>query len=46
MAMRDMSEDMTRMWEKFNLLEVESVGIKTQEDDFETLVARDSTCIV
>jgi hypothetical protein len=45
-AMGDMAEDVTRMWEKFNLLEEESVGIKTQEDDFEPLVAKGSTCVV
>jgi hypothetical protein len=44
--MGDMTEDVTRMWEKFNLLEVESVGIKTQEVDFEPLVVRGSTCVV
>jgi hypothetical protein len=44
--MGGMTEDVTRMWEKFNLLEAESVGIKTQEDDFEPLVARGNTCVV
>lgn len=41
-----MSEDVTKMWEKFNLLEVESVGIKTQEEDFESLVVRGNACVM
>jgi hypothetical protein len=44
--MGDMMEDITKMWEKFNLLEVESVGIKTQEVDFEPLVFRGNACVV
>ena len=44
--MGDMTEDVTRMWENFNLLEVESVGIKTQEVNFEPFVVRGSTCMV
>jgi hypothetical protein len=44
--MGDMMEDVTKMWEKFNLLEVESVGIKTQEVDFEPLVFRGNACVV
>jgi hypothetical protein len=45
-AMGDITEDVARMWEKFNLMEEESVGIKTQEGDFEPLAARGSNCVV
>jgi hypothetical protein len=41
-----MAEELTKMWENFNLLEEESVGIKTQEVDFVPLVGRGSACVV
>jgi hypothetical protein len=45
-VMGNITEDVTKMWERFNLLEEESVGIKTQEEDFESLVGRGTTCVV
>jgi hypothetical protein len=46
MEMGDMTEDVTKMWERFNILEEESVGIKTCDDDFEPLVGRGSACVM
>lgn len=46
LAMGDITEDVTKMWEKFNLMEEESLGIKTHEEDFEPLVGRGSACVV
>jgi hypothetical protein len=44
--MGDITEDVTKMWERFTLLEEESVGIQTHEGDFEPLVGRGSSCVV
>ena len=41
-----MAEEVTKMWENFNLLEEESVGIKTQEANFVPLVGRGSASVV
>jgi hypothetical protein len=41
-----MAEEVTKMWENFNLLKEESVGIKTQEVDFVPLVGRGSAYVV
>jgi hypothetical protein len=46
MAMEDLTEDVTKMWERFNLLEEESIGIKTSDDDFEPLVGRGTACVM
>jgi hypothetical protein len=46
MEMGGMTEDVTKMWERFNLFEEESVGIKTRDDDFEPLVGRGNSCVM
>ena len=42
----DMTNDLTEQWEKFNLLDVECVGVDIPEQEIRPMVSLRSSCVV
>jgi hypothetical protein len=45
-VMGSTTEDLTKMWERFNLMEVEDDEVNAPEEEVEPMVERGSVCVV